>query len=138
MADAMEQWISKWEKFVCLYNITDDVAKIQQATYNLLDVAHRWWRKFEQDNAEPTTWKDFKVIFYNNIVPLDERSKAFDSWFFMSHKNYWVQDYADKYWEILLKVLEHIPDFLQVHKFVLGLKETLQSLMCKEKWGFQN
>ena len=68
-ADVVEQWLSKWEQCFCLCNITDDVAKIQQATYNLLDVAHRWWRKVEQDNAEPTTWKDFKVIFYNNFVP---------------------------------------------------------------------
>ena len=28
---------------------------------------------------------------------------------------------------------EHIPDFLQVHKFVLGLKETLWPLVRKEK-----
>ena len=109
------------------------MAKIQQATYNLLDVAHRWWRKVEQDNAEPTTWKDFKVIFYNNFVPPDERSRALDAWFFMSQKNYSVQDYADRYREILLKVPEHISDFLQVHKFVLGLKETLRPLVRKEK-----
>ena len=94
-ADAIEQWLSKWEQCFRLCTITNDVAKIQQATYNLLDVAHRWWRKVEQDNAEPTTWKDFKVIFYNNFVPPDERSKALDAWFFMSQKNYSVQDYAD-------------------------------------------
>ena len=32
-----------------------------------------------------------------------------------------------------MKVPEHIPDFLQVHKFVLGLKETLRPLVRKEK-----
>ncbi|MCO5551280.1 hypothetical protein L7F22_004779 [Adiantum nelumboides] len=131
-ADAVEQWLSKWEQCFRLCNIVDDVAKIQQATYNLLDVAHRWWRKIEQDKAEPTTWKEFKVIFYNNFVPPDERSRALDAWFFMSQKHYSVQDYADKYREILLKVPEHIPDFLQVHKFVLGLKETLRPL--KSSW----
>ena len=51
----------------------------------------------------------------------------------MSQKNYSIQDYADRYREILLKVPEHIPNFLQVHKFVLGLKETLRPLVCKEK-----
>ena len=51
----------------------------------------------------------------------------------MSQKNYSVQDYADRYREILLKVPEHIPNFLQVHKFVLGLKETLRPLVRKEK-----
>ena len=30
-------------------------------------------------------------------------------------------------------MLEHIPDFLRVHKFVLGLKETLRPLVRKEK-----
>ena len=125
--------LSKWEQCFWLCNIIDVVAKIQQATYNLVDVANRWWRKVEQDNAEPTTWKDFKVIFYNNFVPPDERSRALDAWFFMSQKNYSVQDYADRYREILLKVPEHIPDFLQVHKFVLGLKETLRLLVRKEK-----
>ena len=44
-----------------------------------------------------------------------------------------MQDDADRYREILLKVPEHIPDFLQVHKFVLGLKDTLRPLVCKEK-----
>ncbi|MCO5555871.1 hypothetical protein L7F22_009416 [Adiantum nelumboides] len=132
-ADAVEQWLSKWEQCFRLCNIVDDVAKIQQATYNLLDVAHRWWRKIEQDKAEPTTWKEFKVIFYNNFVPPDERSRALDAWFFLSQKHYSVQDYADKYREILLKVPEHIPDFLQVHKFVLDLKETLRPLVRKEK-----
>ena len=73
------------------------------------------------------------MIFYNNFVPPDEHSRALDSWFFMSQKHYLVQDYADKYWEILLKVPEHIPDFLQAHKFVLGLKETLRPLVRKEK-----
>ena len=111
-ADAVEQWLSKWEKCFRLCNITDDVAKIQQATYNLLDVAHRWWRKIEQDKAEPATWNAFKVIFYNNFVPPDERSRALDAWFFMSQKNYSVQEYADRYREVLLKVPEHIPDFL--------------------------
>ncbi|MCO5549350.1 hypothetical protein L7F22_002820 [Adiantum nelumboides] len=114
-------------------NIVDDMAEIQQATYNLLDVAHRWWHKIEQDKAKPTTWKDFKVIFYNNFVPPDERSRALDAWFFMSQKHYSVQDYADRYMEVLLKAPEHIPDFLQVHKFVLGLKETLRPLVSKEK-----
>ncbi|MCO5612452.1 hypothetical protein L7F22_066719 [Adiantum nelumboides] len=51
----------------------------------------------------------------------------------MSQNHYSIQDYADKYREILLKVPEHIPDFLQVHKFVLGLKETLRPLVRKEK-----
>ena len=32
-----------------------------------------------------------------------------------------------------MKVLDHILDFLQVHKFVLGLKETLRPLLHKEK-----
>ena len=132
-ADAVEQWLSKWEQCFCLCGITDDLAKIQQATYNLLDVAHRWWRKIEKDHREPATWTDFKAIFYNNFVPLDERSCALDSWFYMSQKHYSVQDYADRYREILLKVPEHIPDFLQVHKFVLGLKDTLRPLVCKEK-----
>ena len=54
-ADALEQWLSKWVQCFWLCNFIDDVAKIQQATYNLLDVAHRWWRKVEQDNAKPTT-----------------------------------------------------------------------------------
>ena len=44
-----------------------------------------------------------------------------------------MQEYADRYWEVLLKVLEHILDFLQVHKFVLGLKESLWPLVHKEK-----
>ncbi|MCO5605236.1 hypothetical protein L7F22_059416 [Adiantum nelumboides] len=132
-ADAAEQWLSKWEQCFRLCNIVDDAAKIQQATYNLLDVAHRWWRKIEQDKAEPTTWRVFKVICYNNFVPPDERSRALDAWFFMSQNHYLVQDYADKYREILLKVPEHIPDFLQVHKFVLGLKETLKPLVRKEE-----
>ena len=95
--DAVEQWLYKWEQCFWFCNITDDVAKIQQATYNLLDVAHRWWCKVEQDNVEPSTWKDFKVIFYNNFVPPNERNKALDSWFFMSQKNYLVQNYADRY-----------------------------------------
>ena len=51
----------------------------------------------------------------------------------MSQKNYSVQDYVDRNWEMLLKVLEQISNFLQVHKFVLGLKETLWPLVCKEK-----
>ena len=32
-----------------------------------------------------------------------------------------------------MKVPEHIPNFLQIHKFVLGLKETLYPLVHKEK-----
>ena len=113
--------------------ITEDEIKIQQATYNLLDVAHRWWRKIQRDKAEPTTWEAFKALFYNNFVPADERSWALDSCFFMSQKNYSVQEYADRYREVLLKVPDHILDFLQVHKFVLGLKETLRPQVRKEK-----
>ena len=63
----------------------------------------------------------------------DERSRALDSWFFMSQKNYSVQEYADRYRDVLLKVPDHILDFLQVHKFVLGLKETLRPQVRKEK-----
>ena len=136
--DAVEQWLSKWEQCFRLCNITEDVMKIQQATYSLLDVAHRWWRKIEQDKTEPQSWVDFKILFYNNFVPPDERTRALDSWFFLSQKNYSVQEYADKYREVLLKVPEHIPDFLQVHKFVLGLKETLRPLVRKEKCTTSN
>ena len=66
-------------------------------------------------------------------MPANECSRALDSWFFMSQKNYSVQEYADRYREVLLKVPNHIPDFLQVHKFVLGLKETLRPQVRKEK-----
>ena len=83
-ADAVEQWLSKWEQCFCLCGITDDLAKIQEATYNLLDVAHRWWRKIEKDHREPATWTDFKAIFYNNFVPPNERSRALNSWFYRS------------------------------------------------------
>lgn len=41
-------------------------------------------------------------------------------------------EYANKYKEILLKVPEHISNFLQVHKFVMGLKEMLRPLVKKE------
>ena len=51
----------------------------------------------------------------------------------MSQKNYSVQEYAGRYQEVLLKVPDHILDFLQVHKFVLGLKETLRPQVRKEK-----
>ena len=44
-----------------------------------------------------------------------------------------MQEYADRYWEVLLKVSDHILDFLQVHKFVLGLKETLRPQVRKAK-----
>ena len=87
-ADVVEQWLSKWEQCFRLCGITDDLAKIQHATYNLLDVAHRWWRKIEKDHREPATWTDFKAIFYNNFVPPDERSRTLDSWFYMSQKHY--------------------------------------------------
>lgn len=40
-ADAIDQWLSKWEKCFRLCHIDDDAGRIQQATYNLLDVAHR-------------------------------------------------------------------------------------------------
>ena len=40
MMDVVEKWLFKWEQCFLLCNITDDVAKIQQAMYNLLDVAH--------------------------------------------------------------------------------------------------
>ncbi|MCO5563796.1 hypothetical protein L7F22_017444 [Adiantum nelumboides] len=132
-ADAVEQWLSKWEQCFRLCHIFEDVMKIQQATYNLNDAAHRWWRKIEQDHAEPSTWVAFKTLFYNNFVPPDERTRALDSWFYVSQKSYSVQEYADKYREILLKVPEHIPDFLQVHKFVMGLKETIRPLVRKDR-----
>ena len=83
-ADAVEQWLSKWEQCFCLCRIFYDEIKIQQATYNLLDVAHRWWRKIQRDKAEPTTWEAFKAWFYNNFEPPNEHSYALDSWFFMS------------------------------------------------------
>ena len=78
-----------------------------------------------QDKVEPMTWDAFKVIFYNNFVQPNECSKVLDAWFFMSQKSYSLQEYVDKYREVILKVLEHILDFLQVHKFILDLKETL-------------
>ena len=39
--NAIEQWLSKWEQCFQLCRITDDEIKIQHATYNLLNVAHR-------------------------------------------------------------------------------------------------
>ncbi|MCO5567249.1 hypothetical protein L7F22_020938 [Adiantum nelumboides] len=113
--DAVEHWLSKWEQCFRLCHIYDDEAKIKHATYNLLDVAHRWWRKIERDKSVPRTWADFKVMFIGNFVPADEHSRALDAWFFLSQKNMIVQEYADKYHEVVLKVPEHIPDFLQVH-----------------------
>ena len=71
-------------------------------------------------------------MFYNNFVPANECSWALDSWFLMLQENYSMQEYADRYQEVLLKV-RTIPDFLQVHKFVLGLKETLKPQVRKEK-----
>ena len=49
-----------------------------------------------------------------------------------------MQEYANNYKEVLLKVCEHIPIFLQVHKFVLGLEETLWPLVHKEKCNMLN
>ena len=49
-----------------------------------------------------------------------------------------MQEYADEYWEVLRKVPDHIANFLQVHKFVLGLKETLWPQVWKEKWKTLN
>ena len=40
LADAVEQWLSKWEQCFCLCCISNDEIKIHQATYNLLKVAH--------------------------------------------------------------------------------------------------
>ena len=37
----------------------------------------------------------------------------------------------DKYKKILLKVPKHVLDFLQVHKFVMGLRETIKPLVEK-------
>ena len=56
----------------------------------------------------------------------------------MSQKSSFVQDYADRYKEVLLKVPKHIPNFLQVHKFFLGLKDILRFLVCKEKCTMLN
>lgn len=33
-----------------------------------------WLPKIKQVKLEPTKWKYFKVMFYNNLVPPDERS----------------------------------------------------------------
>ena len=52
----------------------------------------------------------------------------------MSQKKFSMQEYADKYWEVLVKNLDCILYFLQVYKFLLGLKETLQPLVRKEKF----
>lgn len=67
------------------------MVKIQKTTYNLLDDVHRWWCKIKQDKAEPASWKDFEVIFYNNFVSPYE-----STWFFLSQRNYSVQEYANK------------------------------------------
>ena len=40
--DAVEQWLSKWEHCFRLCAIDSDDAKIQHATYNLIDAAHHW------------------------------------------------------------------------------------------------
>ena len=49
-----------------------------------------------------------------------------------------MQEYANQYREVLLKVLEHVLEFLQVHKFALSLKETLRPLVCKQKCSTLN
>ena len=46
---------------------------IEHASFNLQDVAHRWWRKVVKDKQEPKTWNDFKVMFINAFIPPDER-----------------------------------------------------------------
>ena len=84
------------------------------------------------------TWNCFKFIFYNNFVLPNECNKAMYARFFMSQKSYFVQEYANKCREVLLKVLAHIPHFLQVHKFVLGLKETWWPLIHIEKCTMLN
>ena len=39
-ANAIEQWLSKWEQFFQLFCIINDEIKIQLATYNVVNVAH--------------------------------------------------------------------------------------------------
>ena len=84
------------------------------------------------------TWHAFKVIFYNNFVPQDERNKAPNTWFLMFQRSSFVNQYMDRYREVLLKVLDPILDFLQLHKSVLELKETILSLISKKKWTTSN
>ena len=44
-----------------------------------------------------------------------------------------MHEYADKYREIIHSIPEEIPDYLQVHKFALGLKDFLRPLVRREK-----
>ena len=132
-ADAVDQWLVKWEQTFQMCEIIDDRTRIEHASFNLQDVAHRWWRKVVKDKQEPKTWNDFKVMFINNFVPPDERSRSLDDWFFVAQRNLSVHEYADKYREIIHSIPEEIPDYLQVHKFALGLKDFLRPLVRREK-----
>ena len=67
------------------------------------------------------------------MAAINKHNWALDFWLFMLQKNYSAQEYEDRCWEVLIKVPNLILDFLQVHKFVLGLKEILRSQVQKEK-----
>ena len=83
-AHAVYQRLVKWEQTFQMCEITDDQTRIEHASFNLQDVAYRWWRKVVKDKQEPKTWNDFKVMFINNFVPPDECSRSLDDWFFVA------------------------------------------------------
>jgi hypothetical protein len=73
-------------------------------------------------------------MFINNFVPPDEYSRSLDDWFFVAQRNLFVHEYVDKYREIIHSILEEIPDYLQVYKFALGLKDFRRSLVHRERY----
>ena len=42
-ADAVDQWLVKWEQTFQMCEIKDDQTHIEHASFSLQDVAHRWW-----------------------------------------------------------------------------------------------
>ena len=47
--DVVDQWLVKWEQTFQMCEITDDQTPIDHASFNLQDVAHKWWRKVVKD-----------------------------------------------------------------------------------------